>query len=392
MERTLRCSGYELAGIEIVRAEDCTLTASDGREFVDFEAGVWAAALGHNHPRVNRVMREQLDRIGHIGYRMTNPHQNAAADEVLHAVEFDDGECVFLSSGSEAVEFAVQLSRRITGKPRLLTLRESFLGSYGSSGEKNPDEWILFDRDQCQDCPPERGCDLDCPYLATIPFDQVGAFVFEPGSSGGFVRFPPAELIRTLSDGVRAYGGLLVANEITTGVGRTGRWFGHHHNELTPDIVALGKGLGNGYPVSAVAMRRGVIDAIKGTDFHYAQSHQNDPMACAIAAEVLRTVREEGLVERSREVGSTFLQALEDLKSKHAVILEVRGRGLMLAIEFEPTRVHLEDVFRELLNRGILVGYKPTGNLFRFLPPLTIPEEAIRRLIDALDDILDESA
>lgn len=391
MSHVLRSSGYGLIDIEIIRAQDCSLFTADGRELIDFEAGVWAAVLGHNHPRVVRVIQEQLELISHIGYRATNPLQEDAAGEVLRSLEFDDGQCVFLSSGSEAVEFAVQLTRRIGGKPQLLTLKESFLSSYGSSGTKSQDEWVLFDRDQCRDCPREQGCSLDCPYLASIPLDEIGAFVFEPGSSGGLVRFPPAKLVHTLRDGVRDHAGLVVVNEITTGVGRTGKAFGYEHYGLKPDIVAIGKGLGNGYPVSAVAMRQHVIDAIAGTDFHYAQSHQNDPLACAVAAEVLRVVRDEGLVERSAKVGAVFLQGLEALQEKHDMVKDVRGRGLMLAVEFEPDhhQFALRDLFRVLLDRGFLLGYKPEGNLLRFLPPLTITKSHIDSLLSSVDDFLD---
>ena len=187
---------------------------------------------------------------------------------------------------------------------------------------------------------------------------------------------------------------MVVVNEITTGVGRTGKWFGFQHVGLRPDIVAIGKGLGNGHPVSAVAMRSSVIDALRGTDFHYAQSHQNDPLACAVAEEVLRVMREEGLVERSADVGTFFRRGLEELAGDHDIIREVRGRGLMLAIEFQPDRegFALRDVFHGLLNHGFLVGYKPEGSLFRFLPPLTIPKADITRLLETLDHTLKQSA
>jgi len=390
MSYVLRCSGYDLTGIEIARARGCRLFCSDGRELVDFEAGVWCAALGHNHPRLQQVILASLERISHIGYRMTNALQEQAAVEVLRAVDFGDGKCVFLSSGSEAVEFGVQIARHVTKKPLLLALTESYLAAYGSSGLRPPEEWVLFDRAVCEDCPPERECSLQCPHLASIPFEQIGAIVFEPGSSGGLVRFPQKKLIEALCAGVHRHGGLLVANEITTGVGRTGLWFGFQHYGLQPDIVAIGKGLGNGYPVSAVVMREGTVETLENTRFHYAQSHQNDPLGCAIAAEVIRIVREEGLVERSAEIGKFFREELEELSARHEVVREIRGKGLMQAAEFEPhtSGIALQDVFNKLLSKGFLVGYKPAGNLFRFLPPLTIDATDIERMIEAISDAL----
>jgi len=394
MEHVLRCSGYEITDLEIVRAEGCTLHTADGRTLVDFEAGVWAAALGHNHPRVQRALLEQSERIGHIGYRVTNAVQEQAAAEVLRAIGIPDGKCVFLSSGSEAVEFAVQAARRVAGKPMLLTLAESYLSAYGTAGAKCVDEWALFDRTVCARCTEDRSCTVDCPHLAGIPFDRIGAFVFEPGSSGGLVRFPREKLIRALCDAVRACDGLIVVNEITTGVGRTGAWFGFEHYGVRPDVVAVGKGLGGGYPVSAIALQGRVAGVLEGSDFHYAQSHQNDPLGCAVAVEVLRTIRDERLVARSAEVGALFREGLDRLQRAHDVVRDVRGRGLMLAIEFESDRddFALRDLFGRLLAAGFLVGYKPAGNLLRFLPPLTIAEADIERLLDALDAALSRAA
>jgi len=389
----LRCTSYDRTDTEIDRAVGCTLYTVDGREIVDMESGVWAVALGHNHPRINGALRAQLDRISHIGYRVSAAIQDDAAAALLESAGLTGGRCVFLSSGSEAVEFSVQIARRVTGRPLLLTLTESFLSSYGSAGTKRPEEWALFDRAGCADCPSEHPCDGSCPRLAEIPFDRIGAMVFEPASAGGFIRFPQEKLIRALCRRVRSAGGLVVVNEVTTGIGRTGTWYGFEHAGLRPDLIAVGKGLGNGYPVSAVAMRGEVADAVEHLiekGFHYAQSHQNDPLGCAVATEVLRVIREEGLVERCADVGATFREGLEEIATAHPVVRDVRGRGLMLAIEFAADRdgFVLDDLFARLLDRGFLVGYKPEGNLLRFFPPLTIPETDLARLLQTLDELL----
>jgi len=386
----LRCSGYDLTETEIVRASGCTLVDADGREYVDFESGVWAAGLGHNHPRVNRAIATQLERISHIGYRVGNDVVEEAAAAVLDTLACADGKCVFLSSGSEAVEFGVQIARRIMEKPLLLTLADSHLAAYGSAGQKRAEEWICFDWSACRACPQARGCDEGCPYLAEIPVDQIGGLIFEPGSSGGCVRFPPTKLVRILRDSVRNRGGLVVANEVTTGMGRTGEWYGFEHYDLRPDIVALGKGLGNGYPVSAVALAPAIAERLEESEFHYAQSHQNDPLGGAVAAEVIAVMREDGVVARSAELGARFLGELRRLAERHDVVEDVRGRGLMIAMEFTADNkgFSLGSVFSDLLECGFLVGYKPAARLLRFFPPLTIAEEDIASLLESLDHIL----
>jgi len=391
MNHVLRCSGYDLVKTDIVRAQDCDLVDAHGKRYIDFEAGVWCTALGHNHPRINQAIRTQLDQVSHIGYRVTNSLVEEAAEEVLSTVGLPNGKCVFLSSGSEAVEFGVQIVRRLTGKLLLLTLSDSYLAAYGSAGRKSPEEWHCFDWSGCVACPRESECDPQCNRLREIPFEEIGGLVFEPGNSSGLVKLAPKQLVWTLVETIKQQLGLLVVDEITTGLGRTGAWYGFEHYGLQPDIIGLGKGLGNGYPVSAVAMTPDSADRLEESAFRYAQSHQNDPLGCAVAKEVIAVIREDGLVARSDEVGTHFLCELGHLAKCHDIVKEVRGRGLMIAMEFKDHdgRFSLDSVFRELLERGFLVGYKPTARLLRFYPPLTIREEHIAKFLESLSHILD---
>ncbi len=374
---------HEIVKTDFVRGENCRLFDSHGRRFLDFESGIWSTSLGHGHPRVNAALRAQLDRIAHLGTRYPSPLAEAAAIAVLGILGMDDGKCLFLSSGSEAVEFAVQAARRVSGRPRLLTFRNSYLAAYGSAGRKPADEWLLID-------PDDLGPDGPDARLSAIPFDDIGAFVFEPGGSGSaFVRFPPPELVAEIASRVRRTGGLLVSNEVTTGMGRTGRWFGFEHFNLAPDIVTLGKGLGNGYPVSAVAMRPGPAAALEASGLVHAQSHQNDPLGCAVALAVIETMREDGLVARGAEVGATLLAGLRDLQARHPIVKEARGRGMLLGLELQPDeRLTAAAAYRRLLDEGCLVGYHAGGNLLRFDPALTIEREDLDILLDRLDAIL----
>jgi acetylornithine/N-succinyldiaminopimelate aminotransferase len=390
MGHVLRCSGYDLVIADMVRGRDCYLYDARGNRYVDFEAGVWCTALGHNHPRVSQAIHAQLERVMHLAYRYTNGIVEEAALAVLETVELADGQCIFLSSGSEAVEFGVQIARRITGQPLLLTLTDAYLAAYGSAGRKSPEEWYSFDWRECSACLHPQECDAQCPHMRDIPFDRIGGLVFEPGNTGGLVRFPPQGLLQSLVAQVRRRQGLVVVDEVTTGLGRTGAWYGYQHYGLDPDIVVLGKGLGNGYPVSAVAMAGDVAARLRDTGFRYAQSHQNDPLGCAVAREVIAVLREEGLIERSRQVGIRFVHALERLGQRHEAVTEVRGRGLMVAMEFRGDGEHLpvSQVYSSLVGRGFLAGCKPEANLLRFYPPLTIGDQEISELLQHLDDLL----
>jgi acetylornithine aminotransferase len=226
--------------------------------------------------------------------------------------------------------------------------------------------------------------------LSDIPFERIGGFIFEPGGSGiGFVKFPPKTLVREIVQRIQQARGLIAVNEVTTGMGRTGKWFGFQHYDIEPDIVSLGKGLGNGYPVSAVAMKREIAQKLEASEFHYVQSHQNDPLGCSIAREVIATFREEAWVERGNEKGEYLLEGLKQLGKKHNVVKEARGRGMLLALEFHPRQgLSAAAACHALLEEGFLLGYYSAGNILRFDPALTIEEEDITNLLECLDDIL----
>lgn len=388
MNHILKC--HEIVKTDFVRGQGPYLYDAQGKKYIDFEAGIWCAALGHNHPRINHVIRSQIKQITHLGTRYLGAIAEEAAVEVLGLVGIPDGKCVFLSSGSEAVEFAVQATRRLTDRPLLLTLSDSYLAAYGSAGRKSPDEWHCFDWGPCAGCHQQTQCNAQCEHIQAIPFERIGGFVFEPGSTSGQIRFPPKGLVRLLADQIRQQRSLLVINEITTGMGRTGTWFGYQHYDLQPDIVSMGKGLGNGYPVSAVAMSRNVTERLEAGEFRYAQSHQNDPLGCAVAREVIHVLREDGLIERSNRVGVYFLQELNRLGEWYAVVKEARGRGLMIALEFDSRRegFSVARLYRELLDRGFIVGYHPAANLLRFQPPLIIGEQDIAVLLENLKQII----
>lgn len=381
MQHLLAC--HEIVKTDLMRGENCYLYDARGKRYVDLESGIWCTALGHNHPRITQVIHAQLDQLMHLGTRYPHALAEETAIDVLRIVEIDEGKCTFLSSGSEAVEFGVQTARRTTGRPLLLTFSNSYLAAYGSAGSKRADEWWLLDWSTCAQTDPH-----EC--LKEIPFERIGAFVFEPGGSGSaFVKFPPAPLVREITERVKEAGGLIVANEITTGMGRTGRWFGFQHYDIQPDIVSLGKGLGNGYPVSAVAMNQEIAHKVEASGFRYAQSHQNDPLGCAVAREVIAALREGNWIERGNVVGAEFLQALKQLAAKHALVKEARGRGMLLGLELHPREnFSVTTAYRALLDNGYLVGYYPAGNMLRLTPALTIETQDITRFVECLDGIL----
>jgi len=389
MDHVLRC--HDLVKSDLVRGGDCVVFDREGKAYVDFEAGIWCAGLGHGHPRITEVIRRQSETLMHTGFKFTTQLAEDAAVAVLSALRWDNGRCVFLSSGSEAVEFGVTIARRLTDRTRLLTLAGAYLSALGSAGSQSPETWHHLELDACLSCPEGETCHADCEVLSAVPFSKLAGFVFDGGNLHGTARFPPYGLIRRISDRVQDEGGLLIANEVTAGMGRTGRWFGFEHYGIRPDVVILGKGLGNGYPVSAVVVCPEVAKPLEQSGFVYAQSHQSDPLACAVAREVIAVMREERLAERSHEVGERFLALLQELAHRTNAIAEVRGRGLMIVVDLKREHASAASAFSELLERGFIVGASDALNHLRFYPPLTIAIDQIESLMAALTEILEAS-
>ena len=387
MDHILRC--HDLIKDDILKGANCYLFDKDNKRYVDFESGIWCTVAGHSNPRINAKIIRQINKLVHLNPRYTNNLAEDAAVSLLDTLSEEDGKCVFLSSGSEAVEFGINAARFVTGKKSLLTLSQSYLGAYGFAGMKTKDSWMKIDFDLCLKCE-EKDCFRECENLKNIDWKNVAAFVFEPGCSKGMIKFPPGKLIDLIFKEVKRFNGLVVTDEVTTGLGRTGKWYGFNHYKLKPDIIAVGKGLGNGYPVSAVAVKKDIAEKLEQKKFYYVQSHQNNPLGCVIANEVIKIIKEHKLVNRSHKLGIVLIKKLNQIKEKFEIVNEVRGRGLMAAVEFSKDSFNLELIAKEMLKRGFLIGYNLDQNLVRFLPPLTIEENEISEMVENLNLVLEK--
>jgi acetylornithine aminotransferase len=368
-----------------VDSDGAYLFDDKGNRYLDLESGVWCVPLGHKNPRVNAAMARQADSIAHTGFCYSSEIVETAARSVLSIVGFEDGQCLFLSSGSETVELARQICRHITKKPTTLCLHDAYFGSYSATNDRK-NGWYEFDWRECASCSRKNDCLPSCRKLKNIP-DAISEFAFEPGSASGFVRFPPTSLIRNIAEVVRERGGRILVNEVTTGMGRTGRWFGYNHYPIVPDLVCIGKGLGNGYPVSALAVNKKTAAELGGGSFKYMQSHQNDPLGAAVANEVIAAFIDEQLIHRADALGEKFLPALQSL-TKNEQVTEVRGRGLMFAVEFSEKTIG-DRIYERLLERGYIVCNR--GGMFRIDPPLVITEPEFRKFVEVFAELLAEA-
>ncbi len=376
--------------ITALEASGTRILTEEYGELCDLQSGCWAAVLGHNRRELSQVLAENADRLFHLHHFFDTEDLGALVQELTAAADLKSlYKGSFLSSGSEAVALAVLLAELVTGRSKKLCLSISYLGASADLRmPRDKSKWLDIDVEECLSCDKVIDC-KECGKFTTVAFVEMAAFVFEPGNSGGLVLCPPEKLISYLVQEVKGAGGCIIVNEVTTGFGRTGKWFGHQHynvfdtDELSPDFIAMGKGLGNGYPISGVLVKAALGEAIEATGFRYLQSHIDDPMGLIIARRVIQLMVEEELIAKGNKMGEYLRLKLNEVAEATGAIAEIRGRGMMNVVVIKNSH-RAGKVFEALLNRGIFTGYSDVYNYIHLYPALTITQVEIDHLCDSL--------
>lgn len=393
MEKGTLFRAHPFLDIEAVRAEGSWIFDASGKKILDMESGTWCTVLGHGHPRIVSIAKKQIDLVVHLGTRIVNSTVVSAAEELLSVCPIPGGRVVFLTSGSESVEFGIRAARLFTGRANICVIKGSYLGAFGvagyASGVETGKGVVRVELPDCSSCrsravPPacfSGDCEEPLPDLEG-QLDSVAAFVLEPVIVSGGIIVPPAGFVRKVAGLVKERSGLVMSDEVTCGFGRTGHWFGFQLLDLEPDIVAVGKSLGNGFPVSACIVRGEIEERLFTQNFRYVQSHQFDPFGCAVAREVIGVIKEEAVIERGRRAAERLWDGLQGIRGRCPLICDVRGSGLLVGIELEDggelSRSDLcSQVSGRLLQRGVLTGEVRKLGLIRLLPPLTISDREI---------------
>ena len=382
MEHVYSCTGHELKIPNIVDSQGVYLFDDKGKCYMDLESGVWCISIGHKNEQINKAITKQVGSLMHAGFCYSSQILEESSKSILDITNIIHGKCVFLCSGSEAIEISRQISKHLSGKNVSMTLHDSYLGAYVSVTDRTKG-WYIFNWDQCKTCSKKDKCDPFCEAFQNIPED-ISDFVFEPGSASGFVSFPPKALIQNIVKIIQNNNGKIIANEVTTGVGRTGKWFGYQHYDIEPDLIAIGKGIGNGYPVSVTAINTATVSELEIKPFKYAQSHQNDPLGAAVVQEVIREIKNNDLITKAEQKGSVFLSRLESLIDNE-IVIDVRGRGMMFAVDLKNNKI-ADDIYRHLINQGYIIGNR--GASFRIDPPLILTEAEFDGFVDTFKAVI----
>ena len=386
--------------IFVDRAEGTRVWDTAGKEYLDFTSGIGVLNTGHRHPLVVRAVREQLDRLMHTCFQvaMYEPYVTLAARLSALAGGADTHKTVLFTTGAEAVENAVKIARAHTRRSAIVAFSGAFHGrsllaltmtASSPAYRQNfgpfaadvyhtpyPDEYRGWTTDKAIDA-------LEQLFSTQVMPEQIAAVVIEPElGEGGFIP-APAPFMQRLRDLTRAHGIVLVADEVQSGFGRTGRMFGYQHAGIEPDLVVMAKSLAAGLPLSAVAGTAAIMDAplpggLGGT-------YGGNPLACASALAVLDVFETEGLVARAAAIGEQLRAALLRLQARVPQIGDVRGLGAMLAIELvvdpatrEPDPELAQRIIDRARDRGLLLlKCGPHKNVVRLLPPLTASSDEV---------------
>jgi len=377
------------------RAEGANVVDVDGNRFVDLGAGFGVACAGHAHPRIVRAVQAQAARCLHA---MGDVHPPAVKVELLEALadRFPGGgeaRAILGSSGSDAVEAALETALLATGRAGVLAFEGGYHGlSLGALDVTHRPEFRAPFRERLPgraafaaygDAEDAARC------LAEAP-EPIGAVVVEPIQGRGGERIPPPGFLRELRALCDRAGALLVVDEIYTGCGRTGHFFACEAEGVIPDLLLVGKGLSSGMPISACVGRAAVLDAwpaSRGEALH-TQTFLGHPPSCAAALASLAVIEEEKLVERSRVLGESSLSRLRRGLAGSDRVAEVRGRGLMLGIECRRPE-DAQQACREALRRGVIAIVSGAhGEVVSITPPLVIGEAALAAGLDLLVELL----
>ena len=390
------------------RAENAEIWDRDGRRYIDFAAGIAVVNTGHRHPKVVQAVKDQLDRFTHTCHQVV-PYENyvALAERLNDLVPGDfEKKTIFATTGAEAVENAVKIARCHTGRNGIVAFAGGFHGRTfmgmaltgkvqpykAGFGSMMPDVWHLpFPNDLHGVTQDEALAALDRLFKADVDPARVAAIIIEPVQGEGGFYPAPAGFMARLREVCDGHGMLLIADEVQTGFARTGRMFAMDLHGVAADLTTMAKGLGGGLPISAVTGRAEVMDApapggLGGT-------YAGNPLGVAAALAVLDVIESEGLVDRAERLGQRLKQRLSSLMDDVPEIADIRGPGLMNAVEFaaggKPSPEFTNKVREEALSRGlILLTCGVYGNVIRFLPPLTVPDAVFDEALGIIEDAI----
>ncbi len=403
----------------LAQSQGSTVTDTDGKTYLDFQSGQMGGALGHQHPRIVNVIQETMQSLLHASKAMLNVPRLRLHQTLGKVLPKPLQKSLFLVSGSDAIEASIDLARKATGGLDVLGLHT---GLHGSTSYLTRSLSFAWNRSKhavvapatsailsphCYRCPvgltfPQ--CELQCLKtsmdLADANFtSQPAAFIGEPILSAGGVIVPPPGYYAALREECDKRGMLLIFDESQTGLGKTGKLFGFQHEaDVVPDIITISKHFGGGLPISAVCTTNDIAERAVNNGYFATRSHAADPLLCAAGEESVKIVVEEDMAGKAARIERHLHRALESMAAEFELIGDIRGRGVLVGIEFVTDRVKKTPANTEVgkiaeycLDRGLIFQLRGTQgdlNVIRLVPPMTTTEAEVDRAMSILQDAI----
>jgi 4-aminobutyrate aminotransferase len=418
-ERFVSPSYFKYYPLVVDSAKDCIVKDVDGNEYIDLNAGIACMNVGHNHPKIISAIKNQCDRFLH--YSNSDFYYDGVINLAEKLAEITPGgfekKTYFGNSGTEAVEAGIKLAKWHTRKPLFIGFISAFhgrtVGSLSFTASK-PTQRRYFSPlmpgvthvpyAYCYRCPfkltyPD--CDCWCVDFIEefvlqkfMPPEDVAAIVFEPIQGEGGYVVPPAEYFPRLKKLADKNDLLTIADEVQSGIARTGKWFAIEHWNVEPDIICSSKALASGLPIGAMTASARVMDWEAGS---HASTFGGNPLSCAAALAVIETIREEKLLDNANKQGGYMLKRLSEFGEENPLVGDVRGKGLMIGVELvedkeskKPSPQKARDVMVRSWKRGIAIVTCGASTL-RIAPPLTIQRELVDVALDIVEDVVNEA-
>ena len=371
---------YPLFDINIVKGEGCHVWDSEGQEYLDLYGGHAVISIGHCHPHYVEKLTQQLNTLGFYSNSVINHLQEQLAERLGKACGYDNYQLFLVNSGAEANENALKLASFHTGRKRILAASKAFHGRTSLAVEATDNPKIVAPvnaNGHVQFLPLN---DLEA-FQSELAKGDVAAVIVECIQGVGGIRLATSEFMQGLRKACSENGTVLICDEIQCGYGRSGKFFAHQHTGVCPDLITCAKGIGNGFPMGAVL----ISPQFKAVFGQLGTTFGGNHLACAAALAVLDVIEEEHLVENAASVGSYLLAQLKTLAAENPSIVDVRGEGLMIGIEFSDSIKTLRT--RLVKEQHVFTGAAST-NILRLLPPLSLTKAEADDFLSRLKQVL----
>ena len=379
-------SAYGRLPVSIARGEGVKLWDDQGREYLDALSGIAVCGLGHANPALATALTEQVNSLLHVSNLYREPLQESLGQQLCEVARMD--KAFFCNSGAEANEACIKIARlhgsaKNISTPTIIVAETAFHGRTLATIAATGNEKI------------QNGFGPLTPGFVTVPYndveaikqiaaqrDDIVAVMMEPVQGEGGVHVPDDSYLNALRSVCDDHDWLLILDEIQSGMGRTGKWFAHHHTTIQPDVMSVAKALGNGVPIGAALARGKAAELIQpgshGTTFG------GNPLASRAGLTVIEQINKHGLVERAAQIGERIQTGLRNRLHNREGVVEVRGKGMMIGVELDRPCAEL---VQQALDAGLLINVA-AGNVVRLLPPLVLSDEQADQIIETVSDLI----